>query len=138
MFVFKVPSFVHQRLRYASKYSVPITRMATAFLISNIACLQGFTYVAPSVLEDMQRSEFRPRSVRRPRVGSFRPGLGSSYGAGITTQVKQKKTSLCQRESERRVGYVEFFLLPMQKVAGLYRDILLFCGTVMYYRQGWH
>ena len=32
---------------------------------------QGFTYVAPSVLEDMQRSEFRPRSVRRPRVGSL-------------------------------------------------------------------
>jgi len=34
---------------------------------------QGFTYVAPSVFEEMQRQEFRPRSVRR-----FRPGLGSS------------------------------------------------------------
>ena len=32
---------------------------------------QGFTYVAPSVLEEMQKNEFRPRSVRRPRVGSF-------------------------------------------------------------------
>jgi len=43
---------------------------------------QGFTYVAPSVLDsmsDMQRSsEFRPRSVRRPRVGSLvRGGSGS-------------------------------------------------------------
>ena len=32
---------------------------------------QGFTYVAPSVLEELQKNEFRPRSVRRPRVGSY-------------------------------------------------------------------
>ena len=48
----------------------------------NLAAFQGFTYVAPSVLDsmsDMQRSsEFRPRSVRRPRVGSLvRGGSGS-------------------------------------------------------------
>jgi len=43
---------------------------------------QGFTYVAPSVLEDMQRSEFRPRSVRRPRVGSLsRTGV---YPSSVT------------------------------------------------------
>jgi len=45
---------------------------------------QGFTYVAPSVLEEMQSetgNEFRPRSVRRnPRVGSFKPG--TSFGTG--------------------------------------------------------
>merc|ERR1719284_1614568 len=43
---------------------------------------QGFTYVAPSVLDsmsDMQRSsEFRPRSVRRPRVGSLVRGASGS------------------------------------------------------------
>jgi len=37
---------------------------------------QGFTYVAPSVMEEMQRNDFKPRSVRR-----FRPGLGSSLAA---------------------------------------------------------
>ena len=48
-----------------------------------ISCVsQGFTYVAPSVLDsmsDMQRSsEFRPRSVRRPRVGSLVRGASGS------------------------------------------------------------
>lgn len=54
---------------------------------------QGFTYVAPSVLEEMQSeagNEFRPRSVRRnPRVGSFRPvpsfGGVSGLAGGVTT-----------------------------------------------------
>ena len=48
----------------------------------NLAAFQGFTYVAPSVLDsmsDMQRSsEFRPRSVRRPRVGSLVRGASGS------------------------------------------------------------
>jgi len=43
---------------------------------------QGFTYVAPSVLEEMQRNDFRPRSMRKPR-GAFRPGSAAgSFGAG--------------------------------------------------------
>ena len=49
--------------------------------------LQGFTYVAPSVLEEMQKNEFRPRSVRRPRVGSIsRMGGGAAGGfpSGVT------------------------------------------------------
>jgi len=49
---------------------------------------QGFTYVAPSVLEELQKNEFRPRSVRRPRVGSYSrggftgPGSVTMAGAG--------------------------------------------------------
>jgi len=42
---------------------------------------QGFTYVAPSVFEEMQKNDFRPRSVRRPRGVSSRLGPGS-YGTG--------------------------------------------------------
>jgi len=43
---------------------------------------QGFTYVAPSVLEEMQRNEFRPRSmVRRPRLMQ-RPGVIGAVGPG--------------------------------------------------------
>jgi p70 ribosomal S6 kinase len=44
---------------------------------------QGFTYVAPSVLEDIQRNDFRPRSVRRPRILSGSRPLAGSYGAGV-------------------------------------------------------
>jgi len=60
---------------------------------------QGFTYVAPSVMEEMQemqRNDFRPRSVRRhPRVGSFPnrfnnlgaaavgPGVSGAVGPGL-------------------------------------------------------
>jgi len=48
---------------------------------------QGFTYVAPSVLEEMQKNDFRPRSVRRLRGGgSYRPGIGS-FGAGSSSLV---------------------------------------------------
>jgi len=43
---------------------------------------QGFTYVAPSVFEEMQKNDFRPRSVRRPRGVSSRTGPGS-FGAGM-------------------------------------------------------
>jgi len=50
---------------------------------------QGFTYVAPSVLEEMQKNEFRPRSVRRPRVGSISrggfPGSVTMAGPGGAT-----------------------------------------------------
>ena len=47
---------------------------------------QGFTYVAPSVLEEMQKNEFRPRSVRRPRVGSFHNSRGGVFpGASSVT-----------------------------------------------------
>ena len=47
---------------------------------------QGFTYVAPSVLEEMQKNEFRPRSVRRPRVGSFHNSRGAAaLSAGSVT-----------------------------------------------------
>jgi len=43
---------------------------------------QGFTYVAPSVLEEMQRNEFKPRSmVRRPRL-SGRPGAMAPGAVG--------------------------------------------------------
>lgn len=46
---------------------------------------QGFTYVAPSVLEEMQKgAEFRPRSVRRPRVGSLSRGLSGTSGSTVT------------------------------------------------------
>ena len=39
--------------------------------------------MAPSVLEEMQKNDFRPRSVRRPRVGSLsRMGGGGGGGAG--------------------------------------------------------
>ena len=77
------------------------------FQVKEIQCLvsgmkidqcgfQGFTYVAPSVLEEMQKNEFRPRSVRRPRVGSISrggfPGSvtmagpgGASASSGFTT-----------------------------------------------------
>ena len=51
--------------------------------------LQGFTYVAPSVLEEMQRNEFKPRSMvrrlrlsQRPRVMGVGPGAsGASHQA---------------------------------------------------------
>ena len=49
--------------------------------------LQGFTYVAPSVLEEMQKNDFRPRSVRRPRVGSgslSRMGAAGGFPGSVT------------------------------------------------------
>ena len=46
---------------------------------------QGFTYVAPSVLEEMQKNDFRPRSVRRPRVGSLsRMGGAGGFPGSVT------------------------------------------------------
>jgi len=48
---------------------------------------QGFTYVAPSVMYEMEKNDFKPRSVRRFRSGgSFRPPPAVSFGAsgGVT------------------------------------------------------
>ena len=42
--------------------------------------------MAPSVLEEMQKNDFRPRSVRRPRVGSLsRMGGGGGGFPGSVT-----------------------------------------------------
>jgi len=66
----------------------PVDSPCTSFLSDSVSqVFEGFTYVAPSVFEEMQKNEFRPRSVARRR----RPaGVAASFEdrAGPTNQIR--------------------------------------------------
>ena len=72
--VVTVPYFQDDVSQFDSNFTrqTPVDSPCGASLSESVNLVfQGFTYVAPSVLEELQKNEFRPRSVRRPRVGSF-------------------------------------------------------------------